>query len=352
MLGANIVRNDYGCFTETGSVTFERKCPDIAYACESQNRLWCCSKDGHEIYASALGNPYSFYDYSGLSTDSYAVNVGTDGAFTGCCNYLGRPLFFKENALHYISGSYPSNSGTIDGLSYTVNTVTDFKGVEKGSEQSLAIIDNILYYKSSAGVVAYDGATTTVISDALGKEKYSNAVAGVYRNKYYISMQDRKGVYHLFAYDTSLGTWCREDETEAMQFLQVNNELLFSDSKDNCVYCVSDENVLETDEYKKEDDFDWSCETGTFGYSYPNNKYLSRIQVRMQIAPGARASIYIQYNSDGVWHRKGEMSGKGIRTHLIPIVPIRCDHLKIKFEGKGDVKIYSIAKILEEGGDR
>nr|DAX92719.1 MAG TPA: stabilization protein [Caudoviricetes sp.] len=333
------------------NVTMTRKMPDIAFTCESQNRIWCCSKDGHEIYASALGNPYNFYDYSGIATDSYAVNVGTDGEFTGCINYLGHPLFFKENALHYISGSYPSNNGAIDGMSYAVTTTTDFKGVEKGSERSLAIIDNILYYKSSVGIVAYDGAATTVISDALGKEKFKNAVAGVYKNKYYVSMQDKKGVYHLFVYDTTLGIWCKEDETHVLQFLQVNNELLFTSANDNSIYCVNDEDVLNLEYYKKELDFEWECETGVFGYSYPNNKYLSRFQIRMQIADGAKASIYIQYNSDGIWHRKGEMNGKGIRTHLIPIVPVRCDHMKIKIAGKGNVKIYSIAKIFEEGGD-
>ncbi|MBR1763491.1 MAG: PQQ-like beta-propeller repeat protein, partial [Eubacterium sp.] len=333
-------------------VSIERKAPDFAnIVCESQNRLWACSRDGHEIYASSLGNPYNWYDYSGLSTDSYAVNVGTYGEFTGCINYLGRPLFFKENALHIISGSYPSNGGEIDGMSYSVATTTEFKGVEKGSEKSLAIIDNILYYKASAGIVAFDGTNTVVISDALGKEKYKNAVAGAYNNKYYVSMQDRNGLYHLFVYDTELGTWCREDNTHVLQFINVNNELLYLNADDNKIYSVTEENILNTTDYDKEGNFEWSCETGNFGYSYPNNKYLSRFQVRMQIADGAKATFFIQYDSNGVWHRKGEMTGKGIRTHLFPIIPVRCDHMKIKIVGKGDVKIFSISKILEEGGD-
>lgn len=333
------------------SISFVRKVPKFALACESQNRIWCCSNNGHEIYASALGNPYNFYDYSGIATDSYAVNVGTDGEFTGCINFQGKPLFFKENCLHHISGSYPSNDGIIDSMSYAVTTITDFKGVEKGSEKSLVVIDNILYYKSSAGVVAYDGATTTIISKVLGKEKYKNAVAGEYRNKYYISMQDKYGIYHLFVFDTTLGVWSQEDNTQINQFLKVKNELLYLSENSDDICCVSDENVLELEEYEKEEDFEWECETGNFGYSYPNNKYLSRLQVRLKIADKAKASIYVQYNSDGTWHRKGEMSGRGIKTHLIPIVPVRCDHMKIKIAGKGDVKIYSVSKIFEEGGD-
>ena len=264
---------------------------------------------------------------------------------------MGQPLFFKENALHYISGSYPSNNGTMDGMSYAVTTLTDFKGAEKGSEKSFAIIDNILYYKSAVGIVAYDGANTVVVSDALGKEKYKNAIAGAYKNKYYVSMQDKNDVYHLFVYDTELGTWCKEDNTQVLQFLPVKNELLYIDVRGENVYSVASENIFNYDAYMQEEDFEWECETGNFGYSYPNNKYLSRFQVRMQIADGAKAAIYVQYNSDGAWHRKGEMTGKGVRTHLFPIVPIRCDHMKIKIAGKGDVKVFSIAKIFEEGGD-
>ncbi|MBR1762064.1 MAG: hypothetical protein IJ731_01695 [Eubacterium sp.] len=336
--------------TMTG-VSVRRKKPEIAFACESQNRIWACSADGHEIYASALGDPYNFYDFSGLSTDSYAVNVGTHGAFTGCVNYLGKPIFFKENALYIINGSYPSNGGEIDGMSYSVSTLTPFCGVEKGSEKSLVVIDNILYYKSASGIVAFDGTNTVVVSDALGKTKYKNAVAGALGGKYYVSMQDEEGTYRLFVYDTGQGTWCEEDETHILQFVNAGSKLLYINADDERIYSVSDENVLNLDDYEKEGDFKWFCETGNLGYSYPNCKYLSRFQIRLQIADGARASFFIQYDSDGVWHRKGEMTGKGIKTHLVPIIPIRCDHMKIRIEGRGDVKLLSISKILEEGGD-
>ena len=329
----------------------KRKCPEIAFACESQNRIWACSKDGHEIYASALGNPYNFYDFSGFASDSYAVNVGTNGEFTACVSYLGHPLFFKEDSLYVISGSYPSNDGELDAMSYSVSYSSQFKGVEKGSEKSLAVIDNILYYKSSCGIVAYDGANTTVISSALGKEKYKNAVAGAYNNKYYVSMQDGKGAYHLFVYDTVLSTWSREDSTRVLQFLKVNNELLYINAEDGRIYSVSSENVLNSNDYEKEEAFNWMCESENIGYSYPNNKYLSRLQLRLKLENASRVSVFVQYDSDGVWHRKGELSSRGIQTHLLPIVPVRCDHMKIKLEGRGDAKIISISKILEEGGD-
>ncbi len=325
------------------TLTLTRKCPDISFACESNNRIWGCSKDGHEIYASALGLPCSWYDFSGISTDSYAVNVGTDGEFTGCCTYLGNPLFFKENSLHYITGSVPAQ--------FSVATFNQFKGLEKGSERSLAVINNILYYKSSIGIVAFDGANTQLVSPEFGKERYTNAVAGAYDDKYYVSMMNGNGEYEMFSYDTTKRMWCKEDSTEVSQFINVKNELLFHDITRKVISSICDVNVLGNSEYKSEDDFEWECETANYGYSYPNNKYMSRFQIRMQLGAGSKASFHIQYNSNGIWHNKGYMASKGIKSYLLPIVPMRCDHMRIKVKGKGDAKIYSIAKILEEGGD-
>lgn len=341
--------------TSLDSATVERKTPEISFACESQNRIWACDKLGHEIYASALGNPYNFYDYSGLSTDSYAVNVGTAGKWTGCVNYNGMPLFFKEDAVHIISGSYPTNLGQLDGGSYSVTTRTNFNGCAAGSENSFAVIDNILYYHSPKGIVAFDGTNTAIVSEALGNRYYSNAVAGTDGKKYYVSMlDDFDNKYHLFVYDTKKGTWSKEDNTQLVDAFTMSSRGMayVPNAKDGVYVCLppyDDEIVFSGVDV--EDDVEWMCETGVYGYSYPNSKYISRLQVRLQIAAGATASIYIQYDSDGVWHKKGEFSTKGTQTYLLPIVPIRCDHMKLKFEGKGDVKIISIAKILEEGGD-
>ena len=36
---------------------------------------------------------------------------------------------------------------------------------------------------------------------------------------------------------------------------------------------------------------------------------------------------------------------------LLPVKPRRCDHLKIRFTGTGDAKIFSVTRILEVGSD-
>ena len=47
--------------TEAGAVTIRRKTPELTVVCESNNRLW--GAEGDTIYASALGDPTTFFTY-------------------------------------------------------------------------------------------------------------------------------------------------------------------------------------------------------------------------------------------------------------------------------------------------
>lgn len=59
----------------------------------------------NEVYGCKLGDFKNWTCYAGLSTDSWAAQVGSDGAWTGAVNYQGYPTFFKETVLHRISVS-------------------------------------------------------------------------------------------------------------------------------------------------------------------------------------------------------------------------------------------------------
>ena len=91
-----VAKNTLAEGAETGTLTLERRVPDLDFICESENRLWGCSSEKQTIYASSLGDPTNFYVYAGLSTDSYALAVGTEGEFTGCCKQTSSVLFWKE----------------------------------------------------------------------------------------------------------------------------------------------------------------------------------------------------------------------------------------------------------------
>ena len=328
---------------QEGGLVITRECPDMDYVTESNNRIWGCKygmQDGktvNEIYACKLGDFRNWRCYAGISTDSYAVSVGTDGRFTGAITHLGYPLFFKENCIHKIYGSMPSE--------YAMNT-TMCRGVQLGSWRSLNIVNEVLYYHSRDGVVAYDGSLPVSVSDAFGIEKYKDAVAGSLGGVYYISMQGADDAWHLFTYDTEKRIWHREDNTHALCFANVRGDLMYIDADTKSI--VSAKGISGT----PEGDIEWSAESGIMGYEYPDSKYISRYNIRVKLAEGATLTMHLEYDSDGEWRDMGTYTGSAVlRTFTIPVIPRRCDHLRMKISGKGDVKIYSIARYLEGGSD-
>ena len=328
---------------ETGAVTVARTSPALDYVTECDNRLWGCkygivgSNMVNEIYACKLGDFKNWNCFMGVSTDSYAVSVGTDGKFTGAITHLGYPLFFKETCIHKVYGSIPSN--------YNLQT-TMCRGVQEGSEKSLAIVAETLYYKSRIDVCAYDGALPQSVSAQFGVQTFTDAVAGSFETKYYISMKDSASAWHMFVYDTARGIWHREDATHAMAFANVRGDFLYIDyATKKLISAAGKTGTLETS-------VSWSATSGITGYEYADEKYLSRFNIRAKLGGGATLLLEIEYDSDSTWVNCGSYTGNALTgTIMLPVVPHRCDHLRLRLSGTGDVKIYSIARIIEEGGD-
>jgi hypothetical protein len=323
-------------------LTIERKVPEMAFITECNNRLWGCSKDGHEIYCSKLGDVKNWNCFRGASTDSWAATIGSDGKFTGAITYLGYPIFFKEDCLIKISVSATGGHQTKE---------TRCRGVQSGSGGSLAILNEILYYKSSMGVCGYNGSLPYSISDELGDVRYYDAVAGAIGDKYYISMRDNSGEYSLFVYDYKNGIWCKEDNTKVLLFCKHKDDLYYIDSKDNTMKSVGGTLPYDAPEKATENGCDWYVESGAIGYSSPDNKYVGRINLRITMEFGTNVDFFLQYDSCGEWEHKFNMSGNGTRTYSIPIIPKRCDHFKYRITGKGGCKIHSVTKTIEEGSD-
>lgn len=320
----------------------ERRVPDMDFITECGNRLWGCSKDGHEIYCCKLGDVKNWNSFKGISTDSWAATVGSDGKFTGAITYLGYPMFFKE-------GSFIKIAISTTGGHQMKETVC--RGVQKGSGSSLAILNETLFYKSPNGVCGYNGSLPFGISDELGADKYYDAVAGAVGDKYYISMRGSDGKYDMFAYDVKNGLWCREDDTQALFFCKHKDDLCFVNGSDKRLYSVGGTIPYSFTESGKEEPCEWFTESGAIGYSSPDYKYCARINLRITLEAGTSVDFYVQYDSCGEWEHKFNMSGKGTRAYSIPFVPRRCDHFKYRIVGKGDCKIHSITKTIEEGSD-
>lgn len=326
---------------EDRSITVARTLPEMDFVIASGNRLWGCryglSAKGemvNEIYASKLGDFRNWNCFMGLSTDSYAAGCGSDGPFTGAFTQ-GQPLFFKEGCIHRVYGTIPAN--------FQIQTVS-CRGVQNGCQGSLANVGGTLLYKSPGGVCAWDGGMPTEIGQALGGVFYKNARAGALGSKYYISMEDGKGKWHLFVYDKARGLWHREDAFAAEGFAGCNGELYAL--KDNVIWAITGS------EGEREAPISWMVETGPLGMELPDRKYVSSLAVRLSMEPGSQVRISIRYDSLGGWEHICTLTGRELRSFSLPVRPRRCDHLQLRLEGRGDAGIYSIVKTLERGSDR
>lgn len=339
---------------KNNNVSVNRVVPDLDYICESNNRLWGCKyglENGsvvNEIRASKLGDFRNWSCFMGISTDSYAASIGTDGKWTGAISQRGYPVFFKENAIHRVSGTTPS--------SFSIQT-TIARGVQDGSWRSVCVVNEAIYYKSRDGIMLYDGNLPVSVSEQLGNELYSDARAGALKDKYYISMKDAGNTWNLFTYDTKRGIWYREDNLKALQFAGVQDELFTIDEGNNTLVSMTgSQGTLE-------EEITWEAEFGISGVDYEptqgglgrsdiaGNHYLGRFDIRMCLEAEHTAKLEIRYNEDEYWTEQGEIHGNSMRNIMLPVIPRRCDHLRFRMRGSGEMRIYSIARYLEVGSD-
>lgn len=324
-------------------LTISRKMPAMDFVIEQDNRLWGCryglNNEGavvNELYACALGDFRNWNRFLGVSTDSYFVSLGSDGPFTGAIAQGGHPLFFKERCLHKVYGQIPAN--------FQVQT-TMCRGVQKGCEKSLAIVDEVLYYKSFSGICAYDGSLPVEVSQALGEERYEEAVAAAHGGKYYIHMKNSiTGLENLFVFDTAKGLWHKESGVKAKLLCPCREEL----------YCATEDGkilaLLGSGEIYEEN-LHWMLETGILGGSLPEKKYLLKLGIRLNLEPGSHLKLMAQYDSLGSWVDLAHLTGTDLRSFTIPVKPRQCDHLRLRIEGAGPGRILSITKTYTKGSD-
>lgn len=303
------------------TLTLSRKAPDMEWFCELDNRLWGCK--GDDIYASALGLPLSWYDYDTNAASSFAVPVGSDGSFTGAASIGGYAVFFKPDTIHKMYGEKPSNfqamdsavAGTIDG-------------------RSLAIANETLYYLARSGIMAYKGGTPVCISEALGTGRFTQGVGGSDGRRYYASLYDGNG-WQIYVYDTWTGLWFKEDAVQALGFSTV----------DGVLYMVDADGNLWSMNTADSDSVEWSMETGDFADNDPDKTGMGKVQVRLELDAGASVTVQLQFDSSGQWQDIRAISGRQTKqTFLIPIIPRRCDHYRVRIHGTGGCKIFSISR--------
>ena len=318
---------------ETEQITIRRPVPNMTFICENDNRLWGVSDEDKTIYASALGDPTNFYVYDGVSTDSYAVAVGSDGKWTGCCPLGGNMLFWKEDKLHKLLGSSPSE--------YQMYTYT-VQGVQDGSWKSMKVINEVLYYKGEKGIYAYGGSTPVLLSENFGTRRFGNASGGSDGQHYYISMQDLDTqAWGVWAYNTLRGIWLQQLDERVIDFTSLDGDMYYLSGDGKAVWKVGGED---------ETPIEWSATLYPMDEQTNGKKGYSKILMRFELEQGAFVKVELKEDY-GRWKKAGAVNGARRSAANFYVMPGRCDTFQIRLSGKGRCVIKSITREFDVGSE-
>lgn len=313
-------------------VKLERRVPDLDFVTEQGNRVWGCSRKENSIYACALGDPTNWYSYRGIASDSYAVSVGSDGAFTGAASCLGYVLFFKEHCIHKLYGTKPSD--------YQMSSVR-CRGVAANAAKSLCVIAETLYYLSPDGVMAWSGSLPSKVSGALDTGKLTavdRAVGGQLDARYYLYLHRKtEDGGRLLVYDTERGVW-QEESTAGTGMVSTGQQLYLWDG--SALWAADPEREAGGED---ETELKFEAVTGDIGLAVPDDKYISRVTLRMDALAHTVLTVAVSYDG-GDWETVSSCAvTKDHQRVNLPFVPRRHDTMRLKFAGTGQMALRSIA---------
>lgn len=300
------------------NITLSRTAPKLSTLCESNNRLW--GTDGNTIYACALGDPLNWNRYDGLSDDSYAVTVASDGAFTAAAHYGTHVCFFKENCIHKLYGSKPSN--------YQVVTVIA-PGVKSGCARSIATIGSVLYFCGAGGIYAYDGDTPSCISSNIDDTHIAFAVGTAQQ---YIAYTGERTI----AFDTVRKLWYPQSHDWLCDMAYTGGVVFLLHPAGEL--CRRDADI---DNAKPRE---WWVQLADMDDTASNQKRLQKLVIQADVQRQGYLRIDVR-TDDGQWHEVYAVEGTHNKVMNIPVYPNRCLSMGIRFRAYGNVTIRSIDRI-------
>ena len=332
--------------SQTTPLTVERRAPEMDFVVEYSNRLWGCrsglSRDGvlvNEIYSSALGDPTNWNRFAGLVSDSYAAGVGSDGPFTGAAVFLGYVMFFKERCVHKVFGNRPSN--------YQILT-SNIRGAAPGADRSLCVNDEILYYASRDGIMAYDGTVPEVVSDPLGEIDPDGAVITKNGKFVYVAAKYRVAK-ELYVFDTKFSFWHRYGELPADEMAGCRYGVIAACGGSLTVIDSRDEGLGASEltgfDGREKIPFGWYFETGELT-SGEREIRVVRVEVTAAVPKDGYMKVSVVTGENDTTPAV-TVRPTFRRTFTVPVAVPRDRRCRLRIEGEGDAVVYSVAKIFE-----
>ena len=311
--------------SESGEVTVSRLLPDLDFVCEHDNRLWGAA--GNRVYASWLGDPTNFtaYDTSHAQA-SFFADVGTDGPFTGIASCPSYVAFLKENCIHKLYGSKPSNFRL---------TVSRVSGCEEGSGASAVVANDNVVYNGADGVYAYNGGEPEYLS-AKTRRLGSDAVGVCLGGVYYVAATEGD-VRRLFTYDLRRGVWLCDGEKDVFAMAVFEGSVWYLDSEGRLYELGAGETVC-----------DWSATLAPFVEDAETRRYL-RVLLKIWLAEGASVKVTAD-NGGGrqsVYLRRADEDCR----YELPLPFFAGGSLKVSLSGSGKCLIKGVIREYLDRGE-
>lgn len=303
-----------------GSFTLSRSVPNLDGAFFCSNRIWGYSNSENKIYCSRKNNFNAWYGSSFSLDDPKSFDASSPGDFTACAPLGEHPCFFKEGYLHKLVGSSQS--------------ITRCRGIRAEDAGSLCVLGDRLYFKSGSDVLSYNGNSFSKVSQVLGALAGDCVGAAVIGERYYMSIEGAKEGT-LLVYNAQRGLWHAEDDL-AFTCSAEHGGKLYVASPEGIIILADGERSAGASQ-----DTEWFAESGDFKVRNGERKALSRLVIRCRTEGKAFVNVYVMYDGDGNYVFVGRAE-QGM--NCIPILPRRCDRLRLRLEGRGDFTLTSLVR--------
>ena len=209
--------------------------------------------------------------------------------------------------------------------------------------------------------MGFDGSTPVPVSDALGRlTGYTSAVGGACGGKYYLAVNKGGADCHIYVLDTDKGLWHREDGTEIesmasggdnLWMVSVSRRASATEEQITRRILTVEPTPGAIDTEIESEPVKWYAETGVIGLETTDARYLTKLVLKIRLEAGASVRVSVQYDSSGVWKQIMATETPRIKTVPMSIIPMRCDHMRLRLDGVGDCKVFSITKVFERAED-
>ena len=312
--------------TDSSDVTVKRTIPDMNHVCVHNNRLWGTGTGGEYLYASKLGDCFSFHSFQGMEDDSWYSVIGTPGEFCGIVSYRSAVVAFKHHCIHHVYGDGPKN--------YAIPKQTMGGCIDGRSIQELG---GVLYYLSANGICAYSGGEPYGVSPQL-PAAYRFGVAGTDGRCYYLSATCEDGTKDLLVYDPEKNLWQREDDTEFLAFIHFGNRLYGVVENGILAFAQGNERVS------------WSFTTAPMTYDSLKHKGVNTLWILLDKEESAEVSVSISHNQKDFVPCGILSAGAGLKGYRVPIRFQTCDSFRLRIKGQGKAVIHALEMSVYQGG--